>query len=84
MIDKNISVRYNNEGQEITITLQTHYKDLECFKFPESCVKCPVGFSANSIQCGRNPSLTKEDFVRRPNTCRLKKIDVCESIKNLL
>ena len=67
-----IKVEYNDIGQKITI--QTKYKDLEVFRFPKSCTNCPAGFM--EYNCGRNCPMTKNDHLRRPDTCKLKLINL--------
>lgn len=46
------TVEYNDASQVVTIQFQCHYEDLEVVEYPESCVKCPVGFQDRN--CGRN------------------------------
>lgn len=67
------TVRYNDTGQVVTIQLQCRYEDLEVVEYPESCVKCPVGFQNKN--CGRNFPFALEDYERRPATCRLRKVE---------
>lgn len=68
-------IRYNDIGQEMTIKIQLRFEDLEVFEFPESCYSCPCGFST-STDCGRNVPFEKEDYMKRPKTCKLKKLIV--------
>lgn len=72
-------VDYNEIGQKITIEVQLDYNDLEVVKFPDSCARCPIGFSSNT-DCGRNVPFSNEDYISRPKTCKLRKI----SLRNLL
>lgn len=67
-------IRYNDIGQEMTIKIQLRYEDLEVFEFPESCYNCPCAFSILT-NCGRNVPFKKEDYMKRPKTCKLKKVD---------
>lgn len=71
-INKNVS--YNDIGQSVTITIQTNYDDLQVIEFPESCYSCPVGFQND--KCGRNYPYKPEDSRKRPDTCKLQKVNL--------
>lgn len=70
-------VNYNDKGQEITIKIQLKYEDLEVLELPQSCSKCPVGFSHNA-DCGRNVPFEAKDYKVRPRTCKLKRINLSD------
>lgn len=69
----NYEVKNTDLGQSVTI--QTKYDDMEVVVFPENCYKCPVGYHHGS-ECGRNVPWTDVDAQRRPDTCKLKQIDL--------
>lgn len=69
---QNTNIRFNDEGQELTVKIQLRYEDLEVFELPESCSKCPVGFQKHN--CGRKVPFDNESYIRRPATCKLKLI----------
>ena len=66
---------YNEIGPQFTITVQLDYEDLRCFKYPDSCISCPAGFSETG-KCGKNTSLRSSDSTKRPKNCKLRRIDV--------
>lgn len=66
-----IKRKFNDTGEEMTITIQLKYDDMEVFEFPESCYHCPVGFMNRG--CGREVPLT---YNGRPATCKLKKVSI--------
>lgn len=87
MVDVSTSCRFNDIGQEVTITIQTKYADLEVIKLPENCYRCPTGFCTHHEgreDCGRNISWTDEDGQRRPDTCKLKQLDLAEILANII
>lgn len=67
---------FNDTGQQVTVTIQTKYKDMEVIRLPENCYHCPAGFSGSGQDCGRNVPWTDEDAKHRPDTCKLKQIDL--------
>lgn len=71
------NVEYNRIGHKMTIEVQLKYEDLKTFTLPECCVKCPVGFMQYA-GCGRNVPFADEDYKTRPNTCKLKKIEISD------
>ena len=77
-IERNI--RFNNEGQKITVEIQLKYTDLEVFEFPANCSRCPIGFSMYK-DCGRNVPFADEDYKTRPKTCKLKMISYADLIE---
>lgn len=66
---------YNKIGPQFTITVQLDYEDFKCFKYPNNCASCPVGFSETN-KCGKNTPLRSEDFTKRPKNCKLRRIDI--------
>lgn len=76
------TVEHNDLGQLVTTQLQCYYKDLEVLEYPESCVKCPIGFQDKN--CGRNIPFASEDYKRRPDTCKLRKIKLDETSEVLV
>ena len=69
---QNTNIRFNDEGQELTVKIQLRYEDLEVFELPESCSKCPVGF--HQYDCGRKVPFDSDSYKCRPDTCKLKLI----------
>lgn len=78
MTELSYKCRNNDIGQEMTIVVQTKYKDMEVVKLPENCYECPVGFSGGD--CGRNRPWTDEDAKHRPDTCKLKPTNLLQLI----
>lgn len=70
------SLSFDNTGQKLTLTINIPYSDGKCIKAPESCSKCPNGYSRYMKDCGRNVPFTAEDYEQRPSTCKLEQIDV--------
>lgn len=70
-------IKNTDLGQSVTI--QTKYDDMEVVVLPESCYECPVGYM--SKDCGRNVPWTDEDLQRRPDTCKLKQVDLNKLFK---
>lgn len=75
-------LKYDNNGIEIFIRCKLDYKHLKCFEYPKSCVNCPVGFATNN-KCGRNIPFRSEDYYKRPETCKLKKITMKDILHEL-
>lgn len=69
---------FNDIGQQVTVVIQTKYQEHEVIRMPENCYRCPVGFSGNGNDCGRNVPWTDEDAKHRPDTCKLKQLDLGE------
>lgn len=80
----NKSIEYNYVGPCLTIstTIQLKYEDYEVFELPTSCTSCPVGFCSTS--CGRNVPLKTEDYRSRPETCKLKKVNIEKAVSKFL
>ncbi|MBO5388622.1 MAG: hypothetical protein J6A59_10860 [Lachnospiraceae bacterium] len=72
---------YTDTGQKLDISIELPYNSLTCIKLPEHCMKCPNGYSND---CGRNIPFKPEDYVKRPNTCKLKEVDIRELIEEKL
>lgn len=72
--------QFNSIGQKLTLELQTDFKDLEVITPPDSCNRCPVGFSCSG-RCGRNVPFQPEDYERRPDTCRLQEVQMYDDGK---
>ena len=66
---------YTDNGARINIafTMTYPYDEFTVFEMPVSCSKCPVGFHKD---CGRNIPFNNEDYIKRPVTCKLKKVDL--------
>lgn len=71
----------NNLGPKITIEIQLMYDELLTSELPECCTNCPVGFSSN-VNCGRNIPLKMDDYIRRPDTCKLKQLNL--NLENII
>lgn len=82
-MDVSMNTQYNDVGQQVTVTIQIKYKDMEIIRPPENCYRCPVGFSSNGQDCGRNVPWTDEDAQHRPDTCKLKQIDLGELLSQM-
>lgn len=77
--DINISRGYDSNGSFLKLELHIPYSDLKTFKFPKSCINCPVGFM--DCGCGRNVPFMDEDCTKRPSTCKLEQIFIEDIIK---
>lgn len=75
------SVKYTLTGQKLSIDIELPYNSLECITLPENCYKCPNGYMHD---CGRNSPFKPEDSVKRPDTCKLKQIDIMKLIQDEL
>lgn len=72
---------YTYTGQKLSIEIELPYESLKCMKLPENCMQCPNGYMHN---CGRNVPFKSEDYIKRPDTCRLKEIPIEELIRKEL
>lgn len=70
------SLSFDNTGQKLTLSINIPYSDEKCIKAPDSCLKCPNGYSRYMKDCGRNVPFIAEDYEHRPSTCKLEQIDV--------
>lgn len=80
-INKNI--KWTANGQKLNIEVTIPYSDFKCIELPEHCGICPVAYSCSG-KCGRNVPFLPEDNKRRPDSCKLKLIDINEIINNIL
>ena len=82
-MDVSMKSEFNDTGQQVTVVIQTKYEEHEVIRLPENCYHCPAGFSGNGKDCGRNVPWTDEDAKHRPNTCKLKQLDLGELVSQL-
>lgn len=78
-LDIHSTVERDDVGQYITLQARIPYGSLICFEYPESCGSCLAGW-CSSGKCGRNVPFQPEDYKRRPDTCKLKKIEIKDLI----
>lgn len=78
-LDIQSTVERDDVGQYITLQARIPYDSLICFEYPESCGSCPSGWCSGG-KCGRNVPFQPEDYKRRPDTCKLKKIEIKDLI----
>lgn len=78
-LDIHSTVERDDVGQYITLQARIPYDSLICFEYPESCGSCPAGW-CSSGKCDRNVPFQPEDYKRRPDTCKLKKIEIKDLI----
>lgn len=71
----------NNTGPKITIEIQLKFDELLTSELPESCTNCPIGFSSKT-DCGRNTPLKMEDYIKRPDTCKLRQLNL--NLENII
>ena len=69
-------------GSMVTINIVIPYSQLQTFQMPESCNRCPCGYSDND--CGRNVPFTDRDYEHRPDTCKLQRAKILDIIKENL
>ena len=71
-----INKDYTHKGARLNIefTMDYPYDEFMVFEMPVSCLKCPVGFQHDG-KCGRNVPFKEEDYIQRPATCKLKKVN---------
>lgn len=81
-LNKNVEYNYVGPCLTISTTIQLKYEDYEIFELPTSCIRCPVGFYSTS--CGRNVPFKTEDYRSRPETCKLKKVNIEETVAKIL
>lgn len=82
-MEVNKKVEYNSKGQLVTITIQTDWDSKEVIELPPRCSACPAGYSCSG-DCGRNVPLQDEDYRYSPKTCKLKKLNLLEVLKEYL
>lgn len=82
-MDVSMKSEFNDTGQQVTVVIQTKYSEMEVIRLPENCYHCPAGFSGSDRDCGRNVPWTDEDAKHRPDTCKLKQLDLGELLGQL-
>ena len=72
-------------GSTVNISITIPYNQYKTFHLPEYCSSCPVGYCTKAHPedegCGRNVPWTSEDYMHRPDTCRLQWVDLIDIIK---
>lgn len=80
-VETSFNVERDNIGQIVTLQARVPYGSLLCFEYPKSCTACPSGWCSSGI-CGRNVPFKDEDYIRRPSTCKLRKINLLDLVSS--